>query len=180
MNSHAMILNGPGLLTGPGPWNSYRSSVVVDQAAFSFFGQGISYLFAVTLKQCKGLRQSSFTFCLSVKTLTRHLFTPQKKVSSSPKKLFFFFKKKKNPLKATGLGGQASSSFERQILVMEEEKATIVSALPVQDNPKKRDGPEPVAGRTASLDENDPPATRKELYSYYAYYAGNNGIGSFQ
>ncbi|KAK2754067.1 hypothetical protein FQN54_007236 [Arachnomyces sp. PD_36] len=27
-------------------------------------------------------------------------------------------------------------------------------------------------------DENDPPATKKELYSYYAYYAGNNGIGS--
>jgi hypothetical protein len=24
------------------------------------------------------------------------------------------------------------------------------------------------------------PATRKELWSYYAYYAGNNGIGSFQ
>ncbi|KAG9234144.1 autophagy-related protein 22-like protein [Amylocarpus encephaloides] len=25
-----------------------------------------------------------------------------------------------------------------------------------------------------------PPATKKEVYSYYAYYAGNNGIGSFQ
>ncbi|KAK6605409.1 hypothetical protein H4I95_05215 [Botrytis cinerea] len=25
-----------------------------------------------------------------------------------------------------------------------------------------------------------PPATKKELWSYYAYYAGNNGIGSFQ
>ena len=25
-----------------------------------------------------------------------------------------------------------------------------------------------------------PPATRKEVASYYAYYAGNNGIGSFQ
>ncbi|RAL68785.1 hypothetical protein DID88_007476 [Monilinia fructigena] len=25
-----------------------------------------------------------------------------------------------------------------------------------------------------------PPATRRELWSYYAYYAGNNGIGSFQ
>lgn len=24
------------------------------------------------------------------------------------------------------------------------------------------------------------PATKKEVYSYYAYYAGNNGIGSFQ
>lgn len=24
------------------------------------------------------------------------------------------------------------------------------------------------------------PATRKELWAYYAYYAGNNGIGSFQ
>jgi len=24
------------------------------------------------------------------------------------------------------------------------------------------------------------PATKKELYSYYTYYAGNNGIGSFQ
>jgi hypothetical protein len=31
-----------------------------------------------------------------------------------------------------------------------------------------------------SYDKNDPPATKKELYSYYAYYAGNNGIGSFQ
>lgn len=26
----------------------------------------------------------------------------------------------------------------------------------------------------------DKPATKKELFSYYAYYAGNNGIGSFQ
>ena len=25
-----------------------------------------------------------------------------------------------------------------------------------------------------------PPATRKEIFSYYLYYAGNNGIGSFQ
>lgn len=25
-----------------------------------------------------------------------------------------------------------------------------------------------------------PPATAKEVASYYAYYAGNNGIGSFQ
>lgn len=25
-----------------------------------------------------------------------------------------------------------------------------------------------------------PPATKKEVFSYYAYYAGNNGIGSFQ
>ncbi len=25
-----------------------------------------------------------------------------------------------------------------------------------------------------------PPATNKEVWSYYAYYAGNNGIGSFQ
>lgn len=24
------------------------------------------------------------------------------------------------------------------------------------------------------------PATRKEVWSYYCYYAGNNGIGSFQ
>lgn len=24
------------------------------------------------------------------------------------------------------------------------------------------------------------PATQKEVFSYYAYYAGNNGIGSFQ
>ena len=27
---------------------------------------------------------------------------------------------------------------------------------------------------------NGAPASRKEVYSYYAYYAGNNGIGSFQ
>jgi hypothetical protein len=25
-----------------------------------------------------------------------------------------------------------------------------------------------------------PPASRKEIFSYYLYYAGNNGIGSFQ
>lgn len=25
-----------------------------------------------------------------------------------------------------------------------------------------------------------PIATKKEVYSYYTYYAGNNGIGSFQ
>jgi hypothetical protein len=25
-----------------------------------------------------------------------------------------------------------------------------------------------------------PPATKLEVFSYYAYYAGNNGIGSFQ
>jgi hypothetical protein len=25
-----------------------------------------------------------------------------------------------------------------------------------------------------------PPATKREVISYYAYYAGNNGIGSFQ
>lgn len=24
------------------------------------------------------------------------------------------------------------------------------------------------------------PASKKEVYAYYAYYAGNNGIGSFQ
>jgi hypothetical protein len=28
--------------------------------------------------------------------------------------------------------------------------------------------------------EDGPPATRKEVFSYYVYYAGNNGIGSFQ
>ena len=25
-----------------------------------------------------------------------------------------------------------------------------------------------------------PPASRKEIFAYYLYYAGNNGIGSFQ
>ena len=29
-------------------------------------------------------------------------------------------------------------------------------------------------------DKSDPPATTREVYSYYAYWAGNNGIGSFQ
>jgi hypothetical protein len=29
-------------------------------------------------------------------------------------------------------------------------------------------------------DTSGPPATKKEVFSYYAYYAGNNGIGSFQ
>lgn len=28
--------------------------------------------------------------------------------------------------------------------------------------------------------DSGPPATLKEVASYYAYYAGNNGIGSFQ
>lgn len=27
---------------------------------------------------------------------------------------------------------------------------------------------------------NRPPATRKEVLSYYAYFAGNNGIGAYQ
>lgn len=41
--------------------------------------------------------------------------------------------------------------------------------------------PEPAdAGGQAHPGPNDPAATTKELYSYYAYYAGNNGIGSFQ
>lgn len=63
---------------------------------------------------------------------------------------------------------------------MAEEKSTLVppTDLPVQDIPQF-DGPEPQA-RRESYDESDPPASRKELFSYYAYYAGNNGIGSFQ
>lgn len=61
---------------------------------------------------------------------------------------------------------------------MADEKITIVPNLPIQDN-RKDDGPETVA-ILESRNESDPPATRKELYSYYAYYAGNNGIGSFQ
>lgn len=63
--------------------------------------------------------------------------------------------------------------------VMEKETSTSLPDLPVQDSPNP-DEPEPVARRLESDDESDPPATRKELYSYYAYYAGNNGIGSFQ
>lgn len=62
---------------------------------------------------------------------------------------------------------------------MAEEKRVIMPNLSLQDSPKA-DGPEPMAPRLESHDENDPAATKRELYSYYAYYAGNNGIGSFQ
>lgn len=37
-----------------------------------------------------------------------------------------------------------------------------------------------VVANAPSHQNTGPPATRKELWSYYAYYAGNNGIGSFQ
>jgi hypothetical protein len=50
--------------------------------------------------------------------------------------------------------------------------------------------PAPDAGGASSLvpcdldddveHANGPPATKKEVFSYYTYYAGNNGIGSFQ
>lgn len=62
---------------------------------------------------------------------------------------------------------------------MAEVKSAIMPSLSVQDNVKANKG-EPVAHRLESHNENDPAATKKELYSYYAYYAGNNGIGSFQ
>lgn len=62
---------------------------------------------------------------------------------------------------------------------MADEKSAIVPHLPAQASPKA-DGPESIARRVQSHDENDSAATRRELYSYYAYYAGNNGIGSFQ
>tara|TARA_R110002060_G_scaffold17740_1_gene24575 strand:- start:1090 stop:1317 length:228 start_codon:yes stop_codon:yes gene_type:complete len=48
-------------------------------------------------------------------------------------------------------------------------------------------GPESSSASTPheihDLDQYTPvgaPATKKEVYSYYLYYAGNNGIGSFQ
>lgn len=65
---------------------------------------------------------------------------------------------------------------------MTEEKSDIGPDLPVQatEASLKTAGPEPRAGRVQSHEEKDSAATRKELYSYYAYYAGNNGIGSFQ
>ncbi|KAK3935213.1 autophagy-related protein 22-like protein [Diplogelasinospora grovesii] len=53
----------------------------------------------------------------------------------------------------------------------------------------EQEPPHPAFGRDPAVvilpeapgyNEADPPATTKELYSYYAYYAGNNGIGSFQ
>lgn len=62
---------------------------------------------------------------------------------------------------------------------MTEVKSNTMPDLSVQNSPKA-DGPEPMARRLESHVENDPAATRRELYSYYAYYAGNNGIGSFQ
>lgn len=67
------------------------------------------------------------------------------------------------------------STLGKQKAVMAEGKSTAVSSLPLQDITKTNE-PEPVAHGL----ESDPPATKRELYSYYAYYAGNNGIGSFQ
>lgn len=45
--------------------------------------------------------------------------------------------------------------------------------------------PEVRSGTVAATDlhhysGSDNPAAQKEIFSYYAYYAGNNGIGSFQ
>lgn len=63
--------------------------------------------------------------------------------------------------------------------VMEEEKSIVAPELQLQGIPK--DGElNSVARRVERCDESSTAATRKELYSYYAYYAGNNGIGSFQ
>lgn len=40
---------------------------------------------------------------------------------------------------------------------------------------------ESIATRNLYQDQYEgPPATTKEVAAYYAYYAGNNGIGSFQ
>lgn len=40
------------------------------------------------------------------------------------------------------------------------------------------------AGKSALVldfhSQNGPPATRKEVWSYYAFYAADNGIGTFQ
>lgn len=70
-----------------------------------------------------------------------------------------------------------------------------ITAKQEQDHPTKLAftsiaAPEPSSSTGSALaprdlnphdyDPNSPPATKKELYSYYAYYAGNNGIGSFQ
>lgn len=65
---------------------------------------------------------------------------------------------------------------------MAEEKDTILRLpnLPAQDITKADEPKKPLAHGPESSDESDHPASRKELYSYYAYYAGNNGIGSFQ
>ena len=50
--------------------------------------------------------------------------------------------------------------------------------------PDRESGEEPSLGLYGldhyKYDKNDPPATTREVYSYYAYYAANNGIGSFQ
>lgn len=72
-----------------------------------------------------------------------------------------------------------TQSIFETVFVMAELKSDIMPDLSVQDSPKA-DEAEPMARRLESHDVNGPPATRKELYSYYAYYAGNNGIGSFQ
>lgn len=62
---------------------------------------------------------------------------------------------------------------------MAEEKSAIVPNQQGQDIPES-DGLKPVECPQERYDESDLPASRKELFSYYAYYAGNNGIGSFQ
>lgn len=36
------------------------------------------------------------------------------------------------------------------------------------------------AGDESSYGSDSRPATRREVWAYYAYFAGNNGIGSYQ
>lgn len=67
-------------------------------------------------------------------------------------------------------------------MVLETTEKTEKSSLPQEEEAPISSSPR-TATSPGKTTENGPygtPATRKELWSYYAYYAGNNGIGSFQ
>jgi len=54
------------------------------------------------------------------------------------------------------------------------------TAVAAPDPSTSGSGLDPVPRDLDHYNSNSPPATRTEVYSYYAYYAANNGIGSFQ
>ena len=70
-------------------------------------------------------------------------------------------------------------------LPMREKMAT---AILEPDSKLPEDTTAPIAGVISAIQEpalyghapTGPPASNKEVWSYYAYYAANNGIGCFQ
>lgn len=58
---------------------------------------------------------------------------------------------------------------------VEEIEYIIPSSLIVSDNVDIS-----LNHSTTNIDQRKVPATKREVWSYYAYYAANNGIGSFQ